>query len=185
MPILGTIASSYLQSTTAYNSIATATVTSGVTSITFSSIPSTYKHLVMTWFARTTENINAQGTQTIFNNDTGSNYAFAGQYASDTAEGAYIYANRTEIEGPDVLGNNATGQQAAFTMLEILNYANTNMTKHIRGYNGRSDGPSVLFDVRHIDGMWFSTSAITSIKVTVKGTGNFSTNSVFALYGIG
>ena len=54
MPILGIIASSIQGSkTTAYESIATQTVgAGGVASVTFSSIPSTYKHLQLRIMSR-------------------------------------------------------------------------------------------------------------------------------------
>jgi len=52
-PILGILASqNYPRINGAYESIATTTVSTSVSSITFSSIPATYTHLQLRWIAR-------------------------------------------------------------------------------------------------------------------------------------
>ena len=75
-PILGIIASSMLGVTSSYESIATTTVGAlGASSVTFSSIPSTYKHLQLRWIARSNRVAAQDFVDIRLNSDTGANYS--------------------------------------------------------------------------------------------------------------
>ena len=80
MPVLGIIASQMSghlapPAILAYDSIATTTVSSSVSTITFSSIPSGYTHLQIRSIARGTVAQGEMQTFYRFNSDTGTNYA--------------------------------------------------------------------------------------------------------------
>ena len=85
--VLGSLSSGVAASTTSYESIASYAPSSG-SSVTFSSIPSTYKHLQIRWMAYSGVGVNLSLQ---FNGDTGNNYADHwisgdGSTASATAE---------------------------------------------------------------------------------------------------
>ncbi len=96
MGILGIYASSVLKVTNSYESIATVSVGSGgSSSIDFSSIPSTYKHLQVRGIIRTSAGTNNWGLRIRTNSDSGSSYThhnLRGDGANASAEG---YANET------------------------------------------------------------------------------------------
>ena len=88
--ILGIVASSKLVASGSYESIATFTLGSSTT-VTFSSIPSTYKHLQIRYLARSARTGAATDDLAIrLNSDSGANYArhrLFGDGASVTASG--------------------------------------------------------------------------------------------------
>ena len=74
-PILGIIASQdYTRVTNSYESIATVTVGSPVSSITFSSIPATYTHLQIRGIIRNNANVGGDAASFRFNSDSSSSY---------------------------------------------------------------------------------------------------------------
>lgn len=183
MPILGILASSAPAAAgTAFESIATATGTGSSNTITFSSIPSTYQHLQIRWLSRSTRTANADSLQVTLNSAS-STYAAHNLYgdgstvvASDANGLSYI----TLLSG-STAANRATGIMGV-GILDIHDYASTTKAKTLRafhGYDTNGAGITVLDS-----GLWTSTSAITSITFVVGTSGNFTTDTTFALYGI-
>jgi hypothetical protein len=183
-PILGIIASqNYPRVTNAYESIATVTVGSGgSSSISFSSIPSGFKHLQLRMIGRSTRAANEGYGVVRFNSDTGSNYSYhslAGNGSSAAADGSGSVAYPTLLYFP------AASRGASIFgagVLDILDYQNTNKNKTIRvldGYDSNGAGYSTLQS-----GAWYNTAAITSITITEFNGNNFAEFSKFALYGI-
>lgn len=176
-PILGIWASqnySRYSLPTSYESIATTTVGSGgSTSVTFSSIPSTYTHLqIRLMNLSATE---ANGILIRFNSDSGTNYAEHDLRGSGTAVNAYAYTSQTGAQ----LGMFGSSTAPGVAIGDILDYTNTNKYKTLRtlyGYDKNGGGYIFLSS-----GLWMSTNAITSI--TLSG-GTFNQYSHFALYGI-
>jgi hypothetical protein len=184
-PILGTrgglSASAYglfsLQSTNSYESISTVTVGSGgAATISFSSIPSTYKHLQI----RATQlNTATATTQLRINGDTGSNYSRHYLYGGgSSATGSSGASNQTST---GVLYNEST-IYAAVGVIDILDYASTVKNKTVRSLMGwDSNGAGYVF---LYSGSWMNSStAITSLTFTPDG-GSLAEYSSFALYGI-
>ena len=181
MPILGIIASSYLSAVpNSYESIATTTVGSGGTAtITFSSIPSTYQHLQIRGIVRTTSGTNNEDLRIRMNTDTGSNYSrhsFRGEGASVSAEAnasqVYMWLDRAIPGAADIFSG---------VVIDILDYANTNKYKTMRGLGGNDRNGSGIIALS--SGLWMNTSAVTSLTFT-PSTGNFAEYSSIALYGI-
>ena len=164
-------------STTSYESISTVTVGSGgASSVSFSSIPSTYKHLQVRFIANDSA---ATDIYVRFNGDTGSNYWRHYLYGQGTAAtaGADAAAN-------DKVSIGFTSTSAGYFgggVVDILDYQNTNKNKTTRslcGYDANGSGYVVLFS-----GLWSSTAAISSMNI-FPTSGNFNQYSTFALYGI-
>lgn len=162
-----------------YESIATVTVGSGgSSSISFSSIPSTYKHLQIRGIAKGT--VASAALLTGFNGDTASNY-----------NDHYIEGNGSSV----VAGYDATSAIIAYgtiaptaatsvftaTVIDILDYANTNKYKTTRALTGYDSNGSGYMDLN--SGLWRSTAAISSITLSPT-SGNFAQYTQYALYGI-
>lgn len=179
---LGIVASSMRGSTNSYESIATANGTgiSGV--ITFSSIPSTYKHLQLRAIVRNTSvGTGEQSILVIANGDTGANYATHRLTGNGSAAGAQSYTSGTDIVpyfNPSSL--NTAGIYGAYVW-DILDYANTSKNKTFRLLGGVDFNGSGTVGL--ISGAWFNTAAINSLRFT-SGGGSWTTDTQFALYGI-
>lgn len=171
-------------SATSFESIATVEVGSGgASSVEFTSIPATYKHLQI----RAVAQDNGAGTTSRplvlrFNSDSGSNYAMHQFYnITGYTETSANYLYLTQIT--------ESGRTGVFApvLIDILNYASTSNFKTLRaigGYFINTSGVADEFDFG--SGLWQSTSAITSITFDVRSSlaGNFSQYSHFSLYGI-
>lgn len=180
MPILGIYASAnQLQYSTAFESIATVTVgAGGSSSITFSSIPSTYKHLqVRISTIPTSSNQSLYGT---VNNDGATNYALHGL----DGNGATAVANAASTQSKYSLFGYQTGGNTAYptvAILDILDYTNTNKYKTFRTLSGSDANGSG--EINLASGLWLSTNAINRLDF-YWSAGNIAQYSSFALYGI-
>jgi len=158
-----------------YESIATVTVSTPVSSITFSSIPATYTHLQLRYFGGNTAAPNGSGF-IYFNGDTtGTNYYDHALYSDGASATSTADANGNNL--PYLLGDlNRWG----VNITDILDYTNTNKYKVARslgGHDGNGNGYVLL-----TSNLWKSTSAITSINIQTSQS--FIQYSSFALYGI-
>jgi hypothetical protein len=176
--LIGVIASSGGAVGGDYESIATVTVGSGGSaSISFTSIPSTYQHLQI----RAINIGNTGSTWGYFtmrlNGDSSSNYPRHQLWGNGSAANAYADTGNTSafISVSSLSAGNFAG-----SVIDILDYANTNKYKTLRGLSGvdlNGDGAVAL-----MSSMWQSTSAINSI--TILPNTSFAQYSSFALYGI-
>ena len=177
--IPGIIASSQYVAKGDYESIATVTVGgSGLTTATFSSIPSTYKHLQVRALAKGATS-DATGSFT-FNSDTGTNYSWhiLGGQGSLTYSAASTTTSSMKAFGYN-RGLGGTGD--VVFVIDILDYADTNKYKTIRSLWGVDSNGSG--EVALVSGNWRSTSAVSSM-VFIPSGGTFSQYTHFALYGI-
>jgi len=172
---------------TSYESIATVTVGSGgQSSISFSSIPATYKHLQIRYLARSTVANVADGYVSIrFNGDTtnGNYYFYHFLDGNGSSPSAAAGGTNTIIYGGVCAGNNATASVFGGGVIDVLDYQNTNKYKVTRGLGGIDNNGSGV--VRLASGNWFNTAAVTSITLGANAFANsFTEYSSFALYGI-
>jgi len=184
-PILGVIASAnqgQFISYSSYESIATTTVGSGgASTVTFSSIPSTYQHLQIRYTAKngTSGGVSDTFNTARFNGDSGSNYAY--HYA--LGDGAATYGYGVGSQSSVWFGLSPYGATSTFgtNVIDILDYANTNKYKTLRALigNDRNGAGTIALT----SGLWMSTSAISSIVITATSF-PFAEYSSFALYGI-
>ena len=187
-PILGILASSRLVSTNSYESIATTTLSSSQTTITFSSIPSTYKHLQIRSIARANTGNAGPGIYYVaFNGDTTyTNYFGHEIYGTGATAASGFMASSTNALGvPTALYSGSTALASTFGagVVDILDYTNTNKNKTVRTLTGADYNGSGGF-IEFISGAWLSTASVTSISITAFSSVSFLANSQFALYGI-
>ena len=177
--IAGTLSVGVTPSTNSYESIATVTVGAlGSSSIDFTSIPSTYKHLQIRLIAQ--KLISSTNGLMRFNSDTtGTNYYAHGIEADGSSLTGSAYATN---DFPRAVANvPTTANIFAVSVVDILDYANTNKYKTVRTLNGYdANGSGYL---TYGSGLWKNTNAITDIKI-YPTSGNFAQYSSFALYGI-
>ena len=186
-PMLGIYASQITGhlSTNSFESIATVTVGSGgQSSISFSSIPSTYKHLQVRGISRDTSSTYAANDMIMqFNGDTAAYYSWHRLYGTGSVATADSAANASYM----LIGQESTATASASffgaSVIDILDYVDTNKYKTVRcltgiDLNGGTDGRIML-----TSGNWRSTSAVSTILVKPV-SGNFVQYSSFALYGI-
>ena len=163
-----------------YESIAT--VTPSGTTVTFSSIPQTYKHLQVRILSRTTRSdASVDGIYLRMNGDTAANYSSHLFQGNGSAAAASASTGAALIVGAY---NGADAQTAAnifsTSVWDILDYTDTNKyktTRNLFAYDANGSG-TVTFG----SGNWRNTNAITSLTFLAEGT--FVANSHFALYGI-
>lgn len=173
-----------------FDSIATVTVgAGGASSITFSSIPSTYTHLQLRILSRSNGNDTENNATMTFNGDTGNNYV-GWHYiygngstvnANTSGTTAYIIADRNAM-------NLAGANMFSACIIDILDYANTNKYKTTKRFSGvelnTTNGASSVW---FTSGLWMNTNAITSLTITPSASfspNNYVQYSSFALYGI-
>lgn len=166
-----------------YESIATTTLTTTASSITFSSIPSTYTHLQVRMIQRDNQVGFADGAKLQFNSDTGANYSYHILRGDGSTAQAYNGASQTNILLTfDLAGALASANVFGAAVIDILDYANTNKYKTVRSLSGRDNNGDggVALD----SGLWQSSSAITSLTIFPQNGTLLSQYSQYALYGI-
>ncbi len=190
-PILGIWASqNYPRVTNSYESIETVTVGStSVANVTFSSIPSTYKHLQVRYMVKSARNDGnpLEELNLRMNGDTGNNYVEHQLTSDGSGVGSNGLTSQNNIElGEGWMGDIVSGSQFGVGVLDILDYASTNKTKVIRviggvDFNGAPSGYGGRVGLA--SGFWNNTSAITSLTFYAQN-GNLVQYSQIALYGI-
>jgi hypothetical protein len=163
-----------------FESIATVTVGSGgASSIEFTSIPSTFAHLQVRMLLRS-DTAAVQSTSKIeINGDTGANYKGHelrgdGSTASATStSGIRVHVTPAASAAANIFGA---------CIIDIPDYANTskNTTVRVLGSHDRNGAGQVNL----YSGLWINTSAVTSLKFTDEGAGNFVQYSTAALFGV-
>lgn len=184
-PILGTIASSYLQATTSYESIATVLVGSGgQAGVEFTSIPSTYKHLQIRGIARQNFPSSQQrGCRMRFNGDTGNNYGAGQSYYNGSVPSDEFYGTTDVMYLGEWPGPARTSGVFFNFVIDIHNYADTSMFKNAMSYGFYQSFTQGGF-AQSGGGIWRNTSAITSIKLFEGENANLSQHTRISLYGI-
>ena len=173
-------------STTSYESIATINVGGGgSSSIDFTSIAGTYKHLQLRAIVRTNRSAGNDGDVVYmsFNGDTGNNYVSHRLEGNGSAASAAYQAATSYIVFNRFACESAASTTFGVLVTDILDYTSTNKNKTVKalcGFDNNGTGMAALDS-----GMWFATpAAITSIKLVTGGGTAFTQYSQFALYGI-
>lgn len=155
--------------TPTYTALANVTLGSTASTVTFSSIPATYRDLVL---VPKITNASVFSLFLRFNSDSGANYSFVGAYgAASPTSASYSISNTNQIEIQDT---NSTSTP----IINIMDYSATDKHKTILHRNG-----VVTQYVAMQAGRWQNTAAITTVQLIASGT-TFSVGSSFALYGI-
>ena len=157
------------------------TATGSVTSFTFSSIPSTYKHLQIRCLSRRDTGV-SHVIALQFNGDTATNYwwhLLEGNGSTATSSSISSATNRVLTFWPNPSVNLA-GQFGA-GIIDIHDYASTTKNKTVRSFGGGDANGSGKINLT--SGVWNSTSAINSIVISFVGD-TVVTGTTFALYGM-
>jgi hypothetical protein len=159
-----------------YDNIATTTLSSAASTITFSSIPSTYTDLRLV-VVNTSSSANNQGVR--FNSDTGTNYSSTIIWGDGSTAQSFRYTSAAYIHyAADIVV--APETNPAFSTIDIFSYAGaTNKTCLITTSLDLNGSGEV---VRRV-GLWRSTSVIDTITL-MRTAGNYSAGSIATLYGI-
>ena len=192
MPLLTTFAGDALKAygfsrggaaSTDYELIQTQLISSTTSSVTFSSIPSTYKHLQLRATARSTYAATLGGFAFRFNSDTGSNYTYH-ILDGDTVQ-ASGFAGTSQTNGLVTLitGSTATANAFGVAICDILDYTNTSKNKTVRTLGGRLSTYQNS-NIRLGSSAWLSTASVSSLTLFDHIGGSFVSGSRFSLYGI-
>jgi hypothetical protein len=163
---------------------ASATAASNVANyISFTSIPSTYKHLRVQCIMKDTWSATGFGEAYMFFNtvSSGNPYATHWTAASQTTVSNFTLTNRNDGIFFGVLPRNQSNNAFGTATMEIYDYTNTNKAKVIKGVAGADWGASA--SVQFNSGMSSATTTISSIEIYPNGYG-FQYRSTFALYGM-
>lgn len=168
-----------------YESIATATGTGSSGTITFSSIPATYKSLQLRINAQdNTVNTYASQMRISFNNDATANYASHRLLGNGTAASAVGNASATYMTMINGAGGGGKTNCYASSIIDIHDYASTSNNKTIRNFNGFNANQGTADDQIGLgSGLWINTAAVNRIDLVISGA-SYTTGSTFALYGI-
>lgn len=152
-------------------------------SVTFSSIPATYTNLSVTIVASCSNASAVCGVAPQFNGDTGANY----EWDFIQGNGATVTAGTFDSQVSGFVGNIAGGSAPANSAgtihVRIPDYAG-GFTKLTNAMNYTVDATTITSTKLLIQSgtVWNSTAAINSITFIVSA-GNFTTGSIFTLYG--
>lgn len=160
---------------TTYEPIATTTLGSNQTNVSFTSIASTYTDIVCVLSVAGSANNEQVGVR--FNNDTNSNYSLTELYGTGTTASSYRLSNGLNYSlSPNVAIKNTLGNSNY--ILQVMNYSNATTYKTALARTNALDSsfPGTAASV----GLWRSTAAINRIDFI----GAFLSGSTFTLYGI-
>lgn len=158
--------------------IASNTVSTAVSSITFSSIPSTYTDLVIKMSARKANN--DYDIELKFN---GNSTGYSGVYleSNGTAASSGIYSSLTQAWSGNASTNNQSASTFGNSEIYIPNYLSSNNKSFSVDAVNENNGTTAYANL--LGWLWSNTSAITSIELNANGS-TFVSNSTFYLYGV-
>lgn len=154
-----------------YEKIATTTLGSNASSVTFSSIPSTYTDLRIACAVTSTA---ANNNYMLFNSDAGANYSST--YIQGTGSAAQSGRVASAAYGyVDYAGT--TGQHTI--TVDIMNYSNTTTFKSYLSRGGDSGTVTMAYI-----GVWRNTAAISTILFGNGAASGLLAGTTISLYGI-
>ena len=148
--------------------ISTTTPTVSTSVVTLSSIPGTYKHLLLSMQGIDSSGTSSNNIAVTFNGNTST------VYDSNTG------VNLSSFDGFRVVGTSGGGQGGN---MPLYNYASANFKAYFSqsaSYNAAGDTGGTLSNL----GLFRSTSAISSITLTLGGGATYLANGSIFLYGM-
>jgi hypothetical protein len=165
--------------TPTYDLIASNVLTSAASSVTFSSIPATYRDLVLV--CGNLLNTNPENSNVVIrlNGDTGSNYTTlkaSGDGTNTDSRSVSTTFFYTDLDIP--FGN--TAAQQGLSIVQFMDYSATDKHKTILSRANVANRGVGMYA-----GRWANTAAITSVQALIEASaGQFAIGSSFHLYGI-
>jgi len=168
-----------------YDSISSTIVTSASSSsITLSSIPSTYKHLVLRVIAKNDQSGETywNNLKVTFNTDTNQNNYFSFRVMADGNSTASTANADTSALGSYNGGGQGSNLFSA-NIFEFLDYTDTNKYKNARCFFGTGYAGGTYSATGFTTTTWENTAAINSLTL-ITGSGNFAVGTTVSLYGL-
>jgi hypothetical protein len=163
--------------TPTYTPLATVTLGSSASSVTFSNIPATYRDLILV-SATTNSNTGAQDAFLRYNGDTGSNYNLV--YADISNNGNIISSSLSSVNYQYHFYNySGTSSTINTCIVQLMDYSATDKHKTVLHRFGSANNMIGMYASR-----WASTAAINSVQLYTFGGPTFQTGSTFSLYGV-
>jgi hypothetical protein len=169
--------------TSAFDSLGAVLLSASAATIVFSNIPATYTHLQLRGITHSSSTADASDIMQIKINSNTSGYANhrlgsngSAAYSGAETSNALINLQRTAAS------SGVDAQTYGATIIDILDYANTNKLHVLRtltGFETSSQGQVYLTSGFHTT----DTSAITTLTLSLN-VGSFTQYSSFALYGV-
>lgn len=162
-----------------YEPIATTTLTTAQSSVSFSSISGSFTDLVLI-IGNTLSSVNGYGFTFGVNGDTGSNYSgtIIGGNGTTAGSARYTSISNTSTYFTGYYSGLSTTDPGV-SILHFQNYANTTTNKTIlaRGNSAAKHTEASVW-------LWRSTSAINQITIYSQSGSNMASGVTFTLYGI-
>jgi hypothetical protein len=161
--------------TPTYTPLATVTLGASASSVTFSSIPATYRDLILVANPQATAAVNNLRLQ--FNGDTASNYTGVVMRGTGSVAASF---NRVASGGMelDLFGNGVETNLEQIYNVQIMDYSATDKHKTVLTRFDDASQATGAFASR-----WANTAAVTQIVLYITGT-TFAAGSNFSLYGV-
>lgn len=161
------------------------TVLSGTaSSIDFTSIPGTFRHLLLVVYGRTDEAATSSTLLARFNNDSGANYDYQLDAGTGSTAQAVESQGQTSARIGSLPGASASANLFGVCDLRVLHYANSANNKaalSVYGLKwGTSSGQMIAANGAQF---WRNNAAIDRITI-LPGSGNLVAGTVATLYGL-
>lgn len=163
-----------------YDLIASTVLSTTSSSVTLSSIPSTYTslRLVTSTFSSNTATCRIQ-----FNGDGAGNYGLqfmtwtnnASPSGSASVSESGIYFTGAQMGG--------SASYPGLFVVDILGYSDTSYMTTLNHVGGHATGTGSSSEWFQVGGAWYNTAVVSSITLA-RGSGTFNAGSSFRLYGI-
>jgi hypothetical protein len=153
--------------------------------VTFPSIPQTYRHLELEIVGRTdAAGTGISGINVRFNGDAGANYDWEFVKGGGTTASAGNALNATSALGGDLPQASALAGSPGVSRMRIPLYSGTAFHKVLYGLESFKTGTTAASSSAQATTSWWrSTAAITQIDV-IASAGNFVAGSYVGLYGV-
>lgn len=183
--ILATTAGGAAGGAAAYELISTSLADSQSSSVTFSSIPTTYKHLQIRFTAKSTSTGTASEFLRVrFNGDSTYNaYSYHWLKGNGSAMSSSKLFEQSEMITAAIPTSSGSWSSTTFGagFIDILDYGSTTKNTTIRSLSGQL---GAYTEVYSYSGFWNNTAAITSITLSLQTSGNLFSGSRISLYGL-
>jgi len=161
-----------------YKKIATTTLSSAATGITFSSIPATYTDLRIVIVPLVVAGWDNSPLRMRFNSDSGTNYSRTRIFGSGSSAVSQQNTNQTFF---DVSLGGIMISTPTISEIDIFSYAGSTFKTSLMGISEDINGSGY---VTKTVGLWRSTSAITSVYLYSYVTDIMAPGTTATLYGI-
>lgn len=165
--------------------ISSSTLASAAASFDFTSIPATYKDLIIVLSGRGSVAANTCDCYVRLNGDSGNNYAWEQILFHHTTNSSGAIDPTNAMLAGYISGNSSPANSASSFEARICNYANAIYHKDMISSNGKDTGTGTSnIYAAQIWSKWRSTAAINRVTV-IPTSGNFNVGTICSLYGRG